>query len=442
MVFLFSTPHIGNERWNRCITCFIGWSAAVALLAGSSPAFGQQKELGLNEALRLSASRSASIRAAQASVSASRETVVKAGQLPDPMIKAGIDNLPVDGPDRFSLTRDFMTQRRIGIEQQWVSSDKRSARTERARRAVDFEQADYLANLAKVREETALAWLNVLFAQRSLALFEKLEAEARQDLSTAQSAFRGAAAGAAEAAQAQSNLVKAQDARRKGEQVLNSARIALARWVAEPVKSVSDALPPLISHVHELPPQELERYHPELLRARRAWALADAETAVATRERRPDWTFEAAYSQRGSQYSNMVSFGVSIPFPVNPSGRQDRDIAEKSALATKARLQYEDAVRALRAEIAEQSATLANLNERTSELEARLLPFAKQQVELATAAYRAGKGSLAEIFNARKGALETRLQILDVEKEAAQTWAKLEYHIIPHDGASSSRSAP
>jgi len=186
----------------------------------------------------------------------------------------------------------------------------------------------------------------------------------------------------------------------------------------------------------------MERFHPMLLNAKRAWALADAETTVATRERRPDWTVEAAYSQRGSQYSNMVSIGVSIPLPVNASERQDRDIAEKSALATKARLQYEDAVRELRAEIEDQSATLESLNERVARLKAQLLPSARQQVDLATAAYRGGAGNLAAVFNARKTVLEAQLQIFDVQKEAALTWAKLEYHVIPHDHASGSRGAP
>ena len=34
---------------------------------------------------------------------ASAEAAVKAGQLPDPMLKAGIDNLPVNGGQRFTV---------------------------------------------------------------------------------------------------------------------------------------------------------------------------------------------------------------------------------------------------------------------------------------------------------------------------------------------------
>ena len=420
----------------------IQFGTAVALAFSAALAWGQSRDLGLSEALQLSVAHSASTQASEASVSASRELVAKAGQLPDPMLKVGVDNLPVNGPDQFSLSRDFMTMRRVGIEQQWVSSDKRSARTERAQRAVELEQANYLTNVARVREETAIAWLNVLFTQRSLTVLKSLESEANQDFLASQSAFRGAKAGGADVAMGQTNLVRTQDMVRKGEQSLKSARIALARWTAAPVESVSDMLPPLTSHVPGLPVEELERFHPMLLNAKRSWALADADATVATRERRPDWTVEAAYSQRGSQYSNMVSIGVSIPLPVNASGRQDRDIAEKSSLATKARLQYEDALRELRAEIEDQSASLEILNERVARLKAQLLPSARQQVELATAAYRGGAGNLAAVFNARKSALDAQLQIFDVEKEAALTWAKLEYHVIPHDHASGSRGAP
>jgi hypothetical protein len=54
--------------------------------------------------------------AAQASVRASSEASVRAGQLPDLMLKAGIDNLPVTGQQKFTVGQDFMTMRRIGID--------------------------------------------------------------------------------------------------------------------------------------------------------------------------------------------------------------------------------------------------------------------------------------------------------------------------------------
>jgi outer membrane protein TolC len=427
-------PPIGQSR------NLFRFSALIVLTLASTFSHARNSGISLDQALQIATQRSASSQGAAASVQASREMAAKADQLPDPMLKFGIDNLPVNGPDKFSLSRDFMTMRRVGIEQQWVSSDKRAARAERGQRTIESEEANYLTNVAKVREETAMAWINVLYAQRMVELLKALENETSQDLTTGQAALRGGKVGASEVLQAQLTLSQAQDRTRKGEQALKSARTALARWIATPVESVTGALPVLTSHVPNLPVEELEKYHPMLLSARRAITLADAETTVASRERNPDWSFEAGYAQRGSQYSNMVSFGVSIPLPVNRAQRQDRDIAEKSALGTKARMQYEDALRELQAEIQNQSLTLTSLKERAAQLKSQLLPTANQQLEVATAAYRSGTGSLAAVFNAKRMALDAQMQVLDVEKEAAATWAKLEFHVIPHDAVSMKRA--
>jgi hypothetical protein len=48
-----------------------------------------------------------------------------AGQLPDPVLKLGLNNLPIDGPDRYSVTRDFMTMRSVGVMQELTRAEKR-----------------------------------------------------------------------------------------------------------------------------------------------------------------------------------------------------------------------------------------------------------------------------------------------------------------------------
>jgi outer membrane protein TolC len=408
---------------------------AVALALGPACAHAGSTGLALDEAVRLSLQRSPLAGAAEASVQASRELASRAGQLPDPMLKVGIENVPVNGAERWSTSRDSMTMRTVGIAQQWVSADKRAARSERARRAVDMEEGSRLENVSDVRGRTASAWISVLYGQRTLALFKAIEKQTADDLAAVRAAHRGAKATAAEVAQAQLALSQAQDAASKAEQDLTNARLALTRWTFVPVESVADQGPPLASKVPGLSVEGLETSHPVVLAARRAIALADADTALAIRERRPDWSVEASFSQRPA-FSNMISVGVSIPLPVDRAHRQDRDVAEKSALATKARLQYEDAVHALQIDIQSLSNTLESIKRRLARLNADSLPPAAQQVELATAAYRAGAGSLSAVFSARKMLLERQLQVTELEKEAALTWAKLEYRVVPHEFAS------
>ena len=127
----------------------------------------------------------------------------------------------------------------------------------------------------------------------------------------------------------------------------------------------------------------------------------------------------------------MVSVGVSIPIPLNRRDRQDRDTAEKAELGTKARLMYEDAQRQVDADIRNLSATLASGRERIASLNASLLPAADQRLQLSTAAYRSGAGSLADTFAARRAVLDARLQVLDLQRDVSLTWAQLEYQVVP-----------
>lgn len=402
---------------------------AALLVAGAVHA--QQPPFTLDAALQSATDHSASMQAAQASVRASSEVAVKAGQLPDPMLKAGIDNLPVNGGQRFTVGQDFMTMRRIGIEQEWVSGDKRRLRSALANEQVGRERAAYLAQLASVRQQTATAWLNAVYAKQALTLQQALLDHMNHELDATKASYRGAKASAADVVQARAMLAQTQDQLLKAEQVYQTSLIALSRWTAVPVDDVTGAPPAPESFVSSLPPDELRLSQPALITAADDIAVAEADTAVANSERSPNWTWEVAYQQRGGAYSNMVSVGVTIPLPINRKNRQNRDVAEKAALATKARLMYEDTLRQVQTDIRTQSATLASGRARIANLGDALLPAADQRVQLANAAYRAGTGSLADTFAARRAQLDAQLQVLDLRREVSQTWAQLEYQVVP-----------
>ncbi|MDN7440633.1 TolC family protein [Burkholderia cepacia] len=402
---------------------------AALLVAGAAHA--QQPPFTLDAALQSATDHSASMQAAQASVRASSEAAVKAGQLPDPMLKAGIDNLPVNGGQRFTVGQDFMTMRRIGIEQEWVSGDKRRLRSALANEQVGRERAGYLAQLASVRQQTATAWLNAVYAKQALALQQALLDHMNHEFDATKASYRGAKASAADVVQARAMLAQTQDQWLKARQVYQTALIALSRWTAVPASDVTGTPPAPESFVSSLPPDELRVSQPALITAADDIAVAEADTAVANSERRPNWMWEVAYQQRGGAYSNMVSVGVTIPLPLNRRNRQNRDVAEKAELATKARLMYEDTLRQVQADIRSQSETLASGRERIANLSASLLPAADQRVQLANAAYRAGTGSLADTFAARRAQLDAQLQVLDLRRDVSQTWAQLEYQVVP-----------
>src|SRR6267378_4138573 len=106
MVFAFS------GRFARSLVCFIGLAVAAPLARAAST-----EPLPLAEALKIGETISPRLAAQGAALAAANELVPRAGELPDPKLRVGVDNLPVNGADRFRYDADFMTMRKIGVMQ-------------------------------------------------------------------------------------------------------------------------------------------------------------------------------------------------------------------------------------------------------------------------------------------------------------------------------------
>src|SRR5512140_821423 len=115
-------------------------------------------------------------------------------------------------------------------------------------------------------------------------------------------------------------------------------------------------------------------------------AAADAE--IARTERSPDWSIEFAYSQRGPAYSNMVSFGVSIPLQWDRPRRQDRELASRLALLQQAQDERREAVRAHTGEIRAMLIDWESRRARLERYEREIIPLAAERTKAALAAYR------------------------------------------------------
>src|SRR5471032_1289626 len=127
-------------------------SIAVALLA-AAPAF-PATSLGFEEALRQAEAGSPQLAAQRASADAAAALVITAGENPDPKLVFGIDNVPADGADKWNVTADFMTMRRVGVMQDFVRSEKLGLREAKA--AAESQ-----------REEAIIAMQRGTFAARS-----------------------------------------------------------------------------------------------------------------------------------------------------------------------------------------------------------------------------------------------------------------------------------
>jgi len=407
-------------------------SAAILfiLVASGLPILAQAASpLSLGEALAL-ADRGSSLLAAQRSaISAAEENTASARELPDPKLKLGIDNLPADGPDRYSLTRDFMTMRKIGVAQEFVRGEKREIRGRRAENELQREQAMLGDARAALRRDVALPWLERYFAERMAAVVDEQYAETELQRESLQAGLRAGRAQPADLLALQVSLQSLLDRRAEYRRQAARATALLSRWLGAESARPLAALPTRLLPAQHRDIATHAENHPHLQTLERQIDVARNEADLARAANKPDWGLELAYAQRGPQFSNMLSVQVSIDLPLFQANRQDRSVAAKMAQVEQARALREDA---LRQHLAEAQATQADweaASARLQRFDETLLPLARERAQLALAAYRGGQGSLAAALEARRVEIELRLQQLQLAAEQGRAYAQLLYFL-------------
>ena len=405
-------------------------------LAAAPLACAVEPALTLPEAQRLAAARSRQLVAQDSAALAAREMALAAGQLPDPTLKFGIDNLPVTGPDAYSATADFMTMRRIGLMQEFTRGGKRQLRAERFERDAERSLAEKSALLAVIQRDTALAWLDRYYAEAMAAAVAQQAREIGLEVEAAENAYRAGRGSQVEVFAARSAKAGLDDRASEIGRRIRTAKTMLARWVGTAAESPLAGKPD--TDAIRLDSSSLETqlaHHPQIATLTRQMELAATEAKLAQANTKADWSVEAAYQQRGSAYSNMISIGVSIPLQWDQRNRQGREVAAKLALADQAEAQREEALRAHISEVRTQIQDWENGRERRARYERELLPLARERTQAALAAYRGSRASLAEVLAARRNETEVRVQALQLEMETARLWAQINF-MIPDEAAS------
>jgi outer membrane protein, heavy metal efflux system len=401
--------------------------SGVVSLANSFPSFAAPP-LSLAEAQRIAANDAPQLNAQSAALRAIQQSAISANQQADPKLIIGVDNVPVDTSDRFSLTRDFMTMRKIGFMQEFTRSEKLKLRGERAESEVRKEAAVLSLVEVNLKRDVALAWIDRYFAERQLELLKEMARESELQVTAATATLAGGKGQAADPLAARLAMALVADRAIDGERTVARAQANLSRWIGSAAKQALDDAPQfdqLANHHADLIANV--DAHPHLAMYAPMQAMADAETRLANAAKNPDWSLEVAYAQRGPAFSNMLSIGVKIDLPIFQSTRQDPAIAAKLALGAQVRAQAEDARRAHLAEIESMLADWNAATARIAKYRSDLLPLAQSRTELALAAYRGGKTELALVLDARKGEIETRMNYLAAQTEQARAWANLNF---------------
>lgn len=380
--------------------------------------------LTLEQARLLAGEQAPALAAQRNALAGAQAAQPAAATLPDPRLTLGVDNLPLSGADRLSLTRDFMTMQRIGLMQEVPNRAKREARASGAQARVSREQAVLDAARLAVRRDCALAWLAVYYAEQRLGALQALDDENRVLLETLGPRIATGKALPAERLMARQEALALADRRDDATRDVRKARAALRRWVGSRADDPLEGTPPPQAVDAEAVRAGLNR-HAELRPYEAMHAQARADVGEATAERQGDWAWELVYSRRGPSYADMVSFQVSIDLPWQKDQRQQAQLLARLRDVDRIDAERDEMLRRHREEVEGQLAELAALDAQHARLQSSGQPLAAERVALALASYQAGRGDLPSVLAARRDAIEAGLRLIDIDRQRAALRVRL-----------------
>jgi cobalt-zinc-cadmium efflux system outer membrane protein len=383
--------------------------------------------LTFNEALQLAAQQAPALSAQAAKLDAAQYAAIPAGELPDPKLILGLQDVPIEGQDRWSLQRDEFTSRSVGWMQEMPDSDKRQARIDSALANIDSAAAGLQTERLQVRLATAQAWINSYTEQQKLQQFQAFFADNRLFAAAVRAQLAGGGGQAVDVLAPQQEAALLDEQQDLLQQASSQARAALKRMIGTAANQpLSGALPhwqiDLQNHAQAL------QQHPALAAFAPLTRQAQAQVREAQAEKQSDWSWQVDYQKRGQDFGDMVSLQLSFDLPLFADSRQDPKIAAKLATVNQLEAEREVLLREHRQQLENDLAEYQRLARALARSQTTLLPLAEEKVQLLVASYSAGNSSLGEVLEARRERVTAKLKQLDLQGQLALTSVSLQFN--------------
>lgn len=382
------------------------------------------QDLSFSDALQRAATDGPTIVARSAALEAATRGIGPAGALPDPELVLAIENVPVTGADRYRLDRDEMTMERVGIMQEMPSFAELNARRAMARAEAERAGAGLELGRLEARIGAAQAWIGLYYAERRVALLERLAREAHASAEAARARLGAGAGSVDEAIAAEVEAARFDDRGAEAAAEVAAMRAEMRRWIGEAANEPLNADAPVFNIDPEALRHHLRR-HPALAAYEAESDVAQAGLRMARAERWPDWSWEVSYGRRDPALEDMASVEVRIGLPLFQAWRQGPLIDARRADVARVGAERDATLREHEAMLEAGLAQHAALAASVARARNVRVPLSRQRAEAAAGSFAAGTASTSALISARRDALEAELDLIALEERLALTGAAL-----------------
>ena len=405
----------------------LGFTAVIIMINLPGVAFAlslQQAEQLALEADPLIMSYKASSRSYDAEATAN-------GTLPDPKLRLGMFNVPLD---TFSTSEDPSTQLRIGIQQEFPRGDTTDLKQ---------QQSKWLAQAAMAQAEDQRLQLLMNVRDTYLNLYHEIEAGSIVNETRAlflklvkitEDQYAAGRANQQDVIHADLELSRLDDRATKIQGNEDEYRAYLAQWVGDVAwKEIDSDLPVLPDVPDNIEINQLLTQHPAVMAETARVEASLTMIEVTRQDYKPGVGAFVEYRKRfgenpdGSDRSDMMAAMVTVDIPLFTENRQDKNVAAREESANAARYSRDDKLRILKRKLDKDRAIYRRLGERELIYKNKLINSATSNAEASLNAYQSGVTEFTTLMRARITELDVRLDNLRIQVDRLRAQARLLY---------------
>lgn len=407
---------------------YIAW--LLMLLCLASPAQAQQgTPLTLTEAEDLALEQEPGQAAFLARADALEERSVAVGQLPDPKLRMGLANFPIESG---GFATEGMTQAQLGLRQSFPPGRSRSVSTRQFQSlaAEMSENAD--ARGRDVLTSVRNAWLETYYWNQAHVIVTESRPFFADLVMITRSLYAVGKKDQQDVLRADLELSRLDDRLIEINRQRAGARAALGEWVGlESQRPIAKTLPTWES-IAALEAMRADLVtHPALQAADARIDARGAGIDLAKEKYKPGWALDLGYGYRdgslpsGTPRSDFVSLSVTMDLPFFRKNRQDRGLSAALSERRAATESKDELLRRLSSQLDAEYARWQDISRRVDLYERLILTQAEDQAKAALAAYQSEAGDFADVMRGFIDDLNTRLDHIRLQVERAQSYAVL-----------------
>ncbi len=417
LVYSVSACRGSGYRWR-----IVGLLLALGSLgAPAYAAAAGQAALSLAEAEALALSNDTGVQAAAARHLAESLAAPAAGQLPDPTLSVGLENVPLND---FSMTRLPNTMTAVTLTQTLPPGNTLSERQRGAEAAARAADAQWHLSRRAVVRQVADDWLAVYRAEQTIRLLkaqQRLYERLQRSAETAYSTGRVAASAWVRLGVRRAAI---SDQIGEAEGKAAAARARLARWVGQRAQAPwPERLPKTLT---ALPSGQLDT-QPSLTALRADVSVARAAVGEAKAAFAPVLGVSVGYGINAGSMPNTGSVGVSVSLPLFAGSRQTPRLRAAQQRLGAAQLALDDEAAQLHAQQQALQVAIVSLDTRLANYDQHILPDLHRLARLAQNQFGAGTGDFAAVIDAEESEIAARLARLTLVLDRARQIIDLRY---------------